>query len=319
MDFSVVICTHNPRPHYLRRVLQALRGQTMPMTRWELLVVDNASREPLAPTWDLSWHPHARHLREERLGLIHARTRGIRESRGGILVFVDDDNVLAENYLETADGLLRQWPLFGVVGTGFAEGEFEVQPAKSIEYYVHGLVVWNMQKDHWINFGANSFGLAAGAGMCVRREVAEDFLHKTEADPLRQALGRAGPVLGAGEDQLLCFSAHDLGLGCGRFVALKLIHLIPRERVSEEYIARLFAGFEWAEEFLHFIRQGKLRIQSRTPARQLKYFFRLCTWRGIARRVFIAEQKARADARRSLLQTSRARADKAAPRTTVCP
>ncbi len=307
MDFSVIICAHNPRPHYLRRVLEALRAQTMPMARWELLVVDNASREPLAPTWDLSWHPHARHLREERLGLIHARARGIRESRGGILAFVDDDNVLAENYLETADGLLRQWPLFGVVGAGLAEGEFEVQPAKSIEYFVPGLIVWNMQKDHWINFGANSFGLPAGAGMCVRREVAEDFVRKAEADPLRQALGRSGPVLGAGEDQLLCFSAHDLGLGSGRFIALKLLHLIPKERVTEEYIAKLFAGFEWAEEFLHFIRQGTLRIRSKTPARQLKYLFRICTWRGIERRIFIAEEKARHDARRALMELSRAR------------
>ncbi len=276
----------------------------MPMARWELLVIDNASREPLEPTWDLSWHPRARILREERLGLIHARTRGIRESRGSILVFVDDDNVLAENYLETADGLLLQSPLFGVIGTGLAEGEFEVQPAKEVEYFVPGLIVWNMKKDLWTNFGANSFGLPAGAGMCVRREVAEDFLRKVEADPLRQALGRSGPVMAAGEDQLLCFSAHDLGLGSGRFVSLKLLHLIPKERVTEEYIAKLFAGFEWAEEFLHVIRNGTLRSRSKTPARQLRYLFWICTRRGLERRVYIAAEKACSDARRLLVKMS---------------
>jgi glycosyltransferase involved in cell wall biosynthesis len=43
MDLSVVICTRNPRPKSLRRVLQALSHQTLPLNRWELLVIDNAS------------------------------------------------------------------------------------------------------------------------------------------------------------------------------------------------------------------------------------------------------------------------------------
>lgn len=45
---SVVMPTHNPRMDYLRRVLEALRGQTLAKGLWELIVVDNGSREPLA-------------------------------------------------------------------------------------------------------------------------------------------------------------------------------------------------------------------------------------------------------------------------------
>jgi hypothetical protein len=48
----------------LRRVLDALKAQTLPKEQWELLLIDNASKEPLAESWDLSWHPHARHIRE---------------------------------------------------------------------------------------------------------------------------------------------------------------------------------------------------------------------------------------------------------------
>jgi hypothetical protein len=40
VDASVIICTHNPRPEYLRRVLGALETQTFDKKRWELLVVD---------------------------------------------------------------------------------------------------------------------------------------------------------------------------------------------------------------------------------------------------------------------------------------
>ena len=97
---SVIICTHNPRPNYLRRVLDALRRQTLPMDQWEVLIIDNASRGRLtAATWDLSWHPRARIVREEEIGLSVARMRGMKEAAADILVFVDDDNVLDPDYL----------------------------------------------------------------------------------------------------------------------------------------------------------------------------------------------------------------------------
>src|SRR5216683_7353973 len=99
---SVLICAYNPRSDYLRRCTHALRGQKLPYKLWELVVVDNRCDEPLADRIDLSWHPEARIVREETLGLTSARLRGIRETTGELLVFVDDDNVLETDFLETA-------------------------------------------------------------------------------------------------------------------------------------------------------------------------------------------------------------------------
>ena len=99
MEISVIICTRNPREDYLRRTLDALKAQSLPKDQWELLVVDNASDAPLAGRFDLSWHPNARHVREEKVGLTHARLHGIAASQADLLVFVDDDNVLRPDYL----------------------------------------------------------------------------------------------------------------------------------------------------------------------------------------------------------------------------
>src|SRR4030095_1866009 len=94
---SVAICTHNPRADYFARTLDGLRAQTLSRNEWELLIVDNASAPPLAP--DLSWHPRGRIVREERAGLTPARTCAIRSTIADLIVFVDDDNVLAPDYL----------------------------------------------------------------------------------------------------------------------------------------------------------------------------------------------------------------------------
>src|SRR5437588_267862 len=75
MLVSVVICSHTPRPAYLERVMAALRLQSLPTSAWELLLIDNASPDPLAARVDLSWHPQGRHVREEKLGLTPARLR----------------------------------------------------------------------------------------------------------------------------------------------------------------------------------------------------------------------------------------------------
>src|ERR1700674_5079960 len=113
-SLSVILCAHNPRPDYLRRALDSLRSQTIQPDRWEFLLVDNASQDKLADMWDVSWHPRARHVREDELGLTAARLRGITESSGDLLVFIDDDNVLAADFLEQAAAIHARHPFLGV-------------------------------------------------------------------------------------------------------------------------------------------------------------------------------------------------------------
>jgi glycosyltransferase involved in cell wall biosynthesis len=125
---SVLLCTRNPRPEYLGRVLASLRGQTLPAKQWELLLIDNASEQPLEQTVDISWHPRGRYIRENELGLTAARLRGIQEASGELLVFVDDDNVLTPDYLGQARTISARCPGLGVFGAGILEPEFEVQP-----------------------------------------------------------------------------------------------------------------------------------------------------------------------------------------------
>ena len=135
-QISVIICSLNPRSDYFGRVLESLRAQTLDTDQWELLLVDNASDRPLADSWDLSWHPHHLKVREEEQGLTPARLRGIKESEGQLIVFVDDD-VLASNYLERALEVERAYPFVGVFGAGVLTPEFEVEPRPHVGPSVH--------------------------------------------------------------------------------------------------------------------------------------------------------------------------------------
>jgi len=243
IKISVIICTHNPREDYLRRTLEALEKQSLPNDQWELLLIDNASAEPLDGKWDISWHPDSRHVREMELGLTPARLRGISESHAELLVFVDDDNVLFPEYLQECLRISDQWPILGAWG-GQQFPEFE--GGAPAEQWKVDCFAATFEKDIWSN-NKDLATAPVGAGVCIRRLVALEYHKKVRSDPLRAMLDRTGAQLLSGGDIDMVFVAYGFGLGTGKFACLKLTHLIPSKRTTDEYLTKLFEGFGFTE------------------------------------------------------------------------
>ena len=244
---SIIICAHNPRPHYLGRTLDALRRQRLPHDQWQLLLVDNASELALASRWDISWHPNSSHIREDELGLAAARRRGIADAIADLLVFVDDDNVLADNYLSEALRIKEEWQTLGTWGSGTIAPEFEQQPAEYLKPYLSRLALRDNGKAYWSNVLSCSDATPVGAGMCVRASVAREYcrLHRIETGSKTIWLtGRKGKALVGHEDYEIAFIGCSLGFGMGVFPELRMKHLIPKERLSDEYFLRLAEGNE---------------------------------------------------------------------------
>lgn len=287
---SAIICTHNPRPAYLGRVLDTLRVQALPLDQWELLLIDNASRETLAGRFDLSWHPHARLIREDELGVAQARVRGIVESRGEVLIFIDDDNVLAPDYLQVALEISRQRPYIGAWG-GSSRGEYEIEPPASIAGYLGpAIAVSEIDRDYWSNLDGHNSSPPFGAGMCIRRAVAEAYVAKFRRDPLRRLFGRRGAGAGCGEDSDIAYTAVELNFGTGRFHALKFAHLIPKERLTEDYVVRLYAGYAISEEISNALDPRALPARNRWIAR-LRYLYLYLKGNPLDRKVLRAARK----------------------------
>jgi len=255
MQLSVIICTHNPRKDYLERTLNALRSQALTKENWELLLIDNASKEPLANSWDLSWHPNARHVHEEKVGLTHARLRGIKESQGRLLVFVDDDNVLMPDYLEGILGIHAQMPFMEVIGSGNIIGEFETPPQEWMKPHLHKLALRELERDLWSNDPERLGFYPCGAGLCVTKKVAQAYAEMLDRDPRRKQLGRSGSSLVSGEDCDICFMVGSQGLGVGMFKSLSLKHLIPSDRLKESYLLRLAEGMSYSGYVLAYLWQ----------------------------------------------------------------
>ena len=300
---SVVICTHNPRGDYLRRVLDALKAQTLPETTWELLLIDNASKERLADAWDLSWHPNGRHIREDNLGLTPARLRGISEAKAELVVFVDDDNVLEPSYLEGALRIGAECPMLGVWG-GSLRPEFESAPPDCLLPWIHYLAIGSVERDAWSNFWSHGMDATpVGAGMCVRSVVAREYAWRTGNDAQALSLDRKGSSLASAGDFDIVFTAFKMGLGAGRFKCLSLTHLIPSFRLEEDYLVRLVESCVYSTQVVYARNGHPHGLPQQTWKRRLAEWLRYRLKSSRDRRFLEAHARGRRNAQQYLRET----------------
>lgn len=250
---SVILCTHNPRKEYLARALDSLKVQTLSAHQWEFLFIDNLSNETLSDHWDLSWHGHARHIREEELGLTAARLRGIRESTGDLIVFIDDDNVLDHRFLSEAQKIFENCKHLGVFGAGRIEPEFENSPTEEVRPKLHLLALRSVVSDMWSNNPSDSRCTPWGAGLCVSRRVAGTYIELIQRLNVTSALGRRGSHLLSGEDDLFSRASVQTGLGFGIFPELALTHLISSSRLEPDYLVRLVEGHAFSHAVMDYM------------------------------------------------------------------
>jgi len=291
MDVSVIIPTHNPRPDPLRRVLQALAAQTLPRDRWELVVVDNAST-PAVATADLAALAPVslRVVAEPEPGLTAARRRGLRSTQGDAVVFVDDDNVLAPDFLTEVVRVLAAEPRVGAAG-GPSRPEFASPPPAWLREFDSLLACRDLGPDAQVSRGPHSGNLRyppfapIGAGLVLRRAAARVWL---EAPAEGRPTDRRGTELTSGGDNDIILTVLAAGWEVAYFPTLALTHLIPSERLQPDYLARLNRAIarSWVQVLArHGACPWPAIAPWTVPLRQLKSWFLRRPWSGPAARI----------------------------------
>lgn len=305
-QISVIICTHNPKMEYLNRVWETLKTQTLDKSHWELLLIDNGSKETLSTYIDLSWQPNARHIREDKLGLTPARICGILNAKADILLFVDDDNCLKDDYLELSVKQFKDNQLLGTLGAGKIIPEFEIEPTPEILPYTQMLALRNETRAHYSNAVRFSQAIPYGAGMCILKFIALEYVESCKKRTIAAALDRTGNALLSGGDVDLALHACHAGYLAGVIPELELIHIIPQGRLAEDYLIKIAAGHAFSHYMLGRM-WGYLKEYPENPIlKRVRYLTKASRGKGLSKAIFIAEHKAVEQARAAWNKTSKA-------------
>jgi glycosyltransferase involved in cell wall biosynthesis len=119
VNVTVIVCTFN-RSELLAKALASVASSILPdSVEWEVLVVDNNSRDRTREVVDQICHQHPgrfRYIFEARPGKSVALNTGILESRGDVLAFMDDDVTVEPTWLRNLTASLDSGEWAGAGG-----------------------------------------------------------------------------------------------------------------------------------------------------------------------------------------------------------
>lgn len=244
---SVVICTYNGAKR-LKPTLEHIAAQKTEILAWEVILIDNNSKDDSALTAENIWKntnvsAPLRIVREEQAGLSYAKARGLKEAQYRYLIYVDDDNSISENYVQTVFEILENYPDVAV-----CSGDGEVAVPNDFE-----LPTWWEKFQYAYAVGKqgetegyldNSF--LWGASSAFRVAALEELYEIHEL----YLTGRIGSKLAAGEDGELCMALQLLDYKLYYSPKLQFKHHIPTDRINRAYLKRLQEGFGAASVIL---------------------------------------------------------------------
>jgi len=229
IDLSVVICTYN-RASVLIDTLRSyseMRGVNDPAI--ELLVVDNNSNDSTVKVVDeYSLRlPGLRYVFEPAMGVSHARNTGIREAKGRLVAFVDDDVWFDQGWLEAVLQVFTKYPEASCMGgcsiPHFQSGRPVWLTDNLLSYYGSTL---SGEQVKWMVYPEYPYGL----NMAFRCEVfAAVGLFNT-------FLGRKKKNLLSKEETDYFYRVSQVGLKVIYTPKALLYHRIPSERTEPSWI-----------------------------------------------------------------------------------
>jgi glycosyltransferase involved in cell wall biosynthesis len=233
--------------------------QEAPKGAWEVLVVDNNSTdgsEAEAALFKRAGLP-LRHVREPRQGLAHARNRGLAESRGRYLLYLDDDVLPPRGFLAAVLAVIeRERP--------------DIAGGPVYPYYTSPRPGWFRDsyeaRRHAERSGFSRQCRVSGGNFLIRRPVLEAW------GPFDPNLGMRGARLGLGEEAKV-LDCYRLGVPLARqrvYYSREcwVYHHTPPRKMRLGYmLRRAFLGGELAAELTAL----KFPIRPWHAARAIRY------------------------------------------------
>jgi glucosyl-dolichyl phosphate glucuronosyltransferase len=269
MNVTVILCTYN-RCYGVATALESVAVSQLPdAVSWEVLVVDNNSKDKtrdVVEEFGQRYPGRFRYVFEPQQGKSHALNTGIREARGKILAFMDDDVIVDAKWLQCLTAVFQKEEWAGVGGRILPERAFTPPAWLSLEgkYALAPLAIFDLgpQPGELVEapFGTN---------MAFRKEVFE------RVGGFRTDLGPRPGSETRSEDTEFGYRALEAGHRLWYEPSAIVYHSLPAHRLKEEYFLAWWHGKAQADIRAFGLPQGtKLQIAG-VP---LYYFHRLANW-----------------------------------------
>jgi glycosyltransferase involved in cell wall biosynthesis len=270
---SIIICCYNSAlrlPETLRHIaMQEVKREIA----WEVIVVNNASTDDTSIVAANEWGGYScnadfKVVDQPIPGLSAARKMGVEQATFEYILFCDDDNWLAPDYVQSAFGIMNTNPEIGVLG-GQTEVVSEMQLPDWFEDVKGNYAVG---KQNTKSGDITSRGYVWGAGFVLRKNLLMNFF---ELGLVSLLSGRKAKELSSGDDTEICQWFIMSGYKLYYDERLRLRHFIPEVRLTQDYFKKMLKGHETAQKVLNvYFIASKEEYKNHTILKKLYFFFR---------------------------------------------
>jgi glycosyltransferase involved in cell wall biosynthesis len=253
-EVSIVISTLD-RQLELARAIHSILQQDVDPCRYEIVVVDNGSRDRTREVVAdiMKTAANVRYVFEPRMGLSIARNRGTAESRAPIVAFFDDDGTAEPGWLRAMLQVFRTDPSAGAAGGLIQVGwppnsdRPEWMPAELQGYY--GGCDYGESR-RYLAFPQYPYG----PNMMIRRE------HLAAIGGFSEAVGPTGQNIMAGDELDLFQRLDAIDVRVVYEPSAVVRHWVPPERLTRKWLLHRAYKHGFSNTRLAYIRAGATRI-----------------------------------------------------------
>lgn len=239
---SIVICCYNSASLLPDTIKSVCNIKMVREIKSEVIIVNNASSDNTAKIAQecliaFKCPVNYRIINEDNPGLSNARKKGINDAEYEYIIFCDDDNRLAPDYVEKAFDIMESDMNIGIAG-GVSSAEPESPLPDWFEKYKTGYSVGKQFESSGDVTDKNS--VLWGAGMIVRNSAMKELYSNGFQSLLTD---RRKKELSSGGDSEFCYAMKLSGYRILYDERLKLKHFLPSFRLKWEYLRKLNREF----------------------------------------------------------------------------
>jgi hypothetical protein len=121
--------------------------------------------------------------------------------------------------------------------------------------------------------------------------VATAYAEKVAREPRRRQLDLQGEQLVYGGDTDIAYTGIEMGLGMGVFTSLRITHLTPTSRCTEEYLLKNYEAHAYSEVLHHWVEHGTIPKQRTDLRGRLGVFARRILGSPLERKMIAARAR----------------------------
>ena len=232
---TAIICTYN-RAKYIGPLLESIAANDLAKSEYEIVLVDNNCTDNTRAVCETFAAAHKdvnfRYCVEPEQGLSAARNKGIKEAKGDLIVYIDDDALIDTWYLRTITEYLYAHPKTDAVGGPIIPLYEDTQEPKWMTRYTKELLCGYLYFGDEIRpFPGERY--PGGGNAAYRAEVFR------KVGLFNTALGRKGNGLMGSEEKDIFDKMKAQGMRFMYLPKMILHHIIPQKKLERNYFDRL--------------------------------------------------------------------------------